>query len=193
MITKMTSYLVINGIIEDEEREIYSYGLHQGLLIIINIMTTLFIGFLFKEVWEIIVFMIAYIPLRTYGGGYHAKTELRCYFLSVSLIIASLLLIKFIPITKISLLTLSSISGVVVYIFAPVEDKNKILNEMENKIYKRKTRIILSVEILVALLLYILGFEIFSLIISVAIFMVSLMIIAGRIKNTKKIENTLEC
>lgn len=182
MIKKMTSYLIVNGIIEDEEKEIYSYGLHQGLLIIINIATTLFIGFLFKQVWEIIVFMIAYIPLRTYGGGYHAKTELRCYFLSVALIIASLLLIKFIPITKMSVLALSSISGVVVYILAPVEDKNKILNDTENKIYRRKTRIILAIEILVNILLYRLGFDILSLVISVAIFMLSLMIIVGRIK-----------
>lgn len=183
VIEKITSYFVINGIIADEEREIYSYGLHQGLLIIINIMTTLFIGFLFKEVWEIIVFMIAYIPLRSYGGGYHAKTELRCYFLSVALMIALLLLIKFIPITKISILTLSSISVVIIYILAPVEDKNKALNDTESKIYKRKTRIILSIEILAVLLLYIWEFKKFSLIISVAIFMVSLMMIAGRIKN----------
>ncbi|MGN9165753.1 accessory gene regulator ArgB-like protein [Tissierellaceae bacterium HCP3S3_D8] len=182
MIEKMTSYFVINGIIEDEERDIYSYGLHQGLLIIINIMTAMLIGFIFKGLWEVIIFMMAYIPLRIYGGGYHAKTELRCYFFSVALIVISLLLIRSIPIVKFTVLAIASISGVIVYVLAPVEDKNKPLDDIENKVYKRRTRIILAIEILAVLVLYILGFKEASLVISVAILMLSLMMIGGRLK-----------
>ncbi|MGN9165746.1 accessory gene regulator B family protein [Tissierellaceae bacterium HCP3S3_D8] len=66
MIGRMTSYLVVNGIMGDEERDVYSYGLH----------------------------------LRIYGGSYHAKTGLRCYFFPVTLIIVSLLLIKSVSTTK---------------------------------------------------------------------------------------------
>ncbi|MEW8973713.1 MAG: accessory gene regulator B family protein [Tissierellaceae bacterium] len=45
----MTSYLLINEIVEDEERDIYFYGLHQGLLIIINIMTVFIFGIMIKQ------------------------------------------------------------------------------------------------------------------------------------------------
>lgn len=183
MVEKMTSYFVINGIIEDEEREIYSYGLHQALLIIINIGTALLIGFLFRRFCEVLIFMLAYIPLRTYGGGYHAKTEMKCYFSSIALIIVSLLLIKVIPVTKLLTITLCTFSGVIVYTLAPVEDTNKILNDIQINLYRRKTRFILGIEILIVLVLYLLGFKTFSFIISLSIFLISLMMIAGRIKN----------
>ncbi|WMM26571.1 accessory gene regulator B family protein [Tissierella sp. MB52-C2] len=75
MIEKVTSYFIANGVIEDEDRQIYAYGLHQGLLILLNITTTILIGFMFRAVWESILFMIVYIPLRAYGGGYHAKSK----------------------------------------------------------------------------------------------------------------------
>ncbi|MGO1468494.1 MAG: accessory gene regulator ArgB-like protein [Tissierella sp.] len=179
----MTSYFVINGIIEDGEREIYSYGLHQALLIIINIGTAVLIGFLFQRVWEVLIFMVTYIPLRTYGGGYHAKTEMKCYFFSIALIIVSLLLIKVIPITKLLIITLCTFSGIIVYTLAPVEDKNKILNYIQINLYRRKTRLILGIETLTVLVLYLLGFKTFSFTISLAIFLISLMMIAGRVKN----------
>lgn len=183
MIKKITDYLVINGIIEYDEKEIYSYGLYQGFHIVLNIITTMLVGFIFGRPWEIIIFMTAYIPLRMYGGGYHARTQLRCYFLSVALIMGALLLIKFIPITRLSILTISSISSAVVYILAPVEDKNKVLNDKENRIYRRKTRTLLAIEILIAIVLYMLGLKKYALVISVGIFVLSLMMIAGRIKN----------
>lgn len=182
MVKRMTSYFVVNGIIEDEERAIYSYGLRQAFLIIINIATSILIGFALKGVWQVLVFMLAYIPLRTYGGGYHAETELRCYFFSIALIIGSLLLVKTVPSAPLLIIILSSISIVIVYTLAPVEDGNKLLNDRQINIYRRKTRSILAIEILACLVLYILGFKDLSFTIAVAIFIISLMMVAGRIK-----------
>lgn len=185
MIKRLTDYLVINEIIRYEEREIYSYGLHQGFLIIINIITTMLVGFLLGGFWEIIIFMVAYIPLRIYGGGYHARTQLRCYFFSIVLIVGALFLIKTIPITTLSILTISIIAGMTVYLLAPVEDKNKVLSDKENIIYRRKTRTILAIEILIVLALYVAGLKQFSLVISIAIFVLSLMLIGGKLTNAK--------
>ena len=80
---KIAESLTNSGVITTEDRELYEYGLHHGLLMIINLLTTVVIGLLFKMVWQSFVFMIAYIPLRTYAGGYHAKTQFRCYLLSI--------------------------------------------------------------------------------------------------------------
>lgn len=183
IVKRWTSYLVANDIIKEQEKEIYSYGLYQGLLIVINILTTIAIGFLFAMVVESVLFMVAYIPLRSYGGGYHAKTQLRCYFVSIILIILSLSLLKFITIRWIIILGVSGVSGGIVYLLAPVEDKNKPLDQMEYTIYEKKSRSILLVEMLAILLLYLLGFKKISLVISISIFMVSLMLVMGAIKN----------
>lgn len=187
LVKKVTNYFIINGIIKEEDKEIYSYGLHQGLLIVINILTTIAIGFLFAMVVESILFMIAYIPLRSYAGGYHAKTELRCYFLSTILIVLALLLMKFIPIREYIILGITGISGLIIYILAPVEDRNKPLDQIEYKMYRKKSRNILAIEILSLLVFYLLGFKKISLIISISIFILSLMLVMGKVIKKKSI------
>ena len=75
---KATDLMVRNEIISSEDREIYVYGLKQGLILLINILTTLLIGFAFNKTTETIVFLASYIPLRVYAGGYHARTQMGC-------------------------------------------------------------------------------------------------------------------
>ena len=76
MIKKITKYFIVNDLIKDEDKEVYVYGLHQGLLILLNIITTIVIGLIFKAVWESILFIIAYTLLRTYVEGIMLKLKL---------------------------------------------------------------------------------------------------------------------
>jgi accessory gene regulator B len=91
MLDEFVEVLVNNDIINNDEKIIYKYGIEQGSLIVINIITTVIIGMLFGMVIESIVFMFTYIPLRTYAGGYHAKNQLLCYFISIIMITVALL------------------------------------------------------------------------------------------------------
>lgn len=52
-------------------------------------------GFIFKAYWEIIILCIAFIPLRQYAGGYHAKTRSACLALSALYMIGAVLWIGF--------------------------------------------------------------------------------------------------
>lgn len=114
MIEKITNYFVVNELIKDEDKEIYAYGLHQGLLILLNIATTILIGFMFRAVWESILFMIVYTPLRTYGGGYHAKSEVRCYLFSIVLILVVLLGVQIMPEIDVIILGLTEVGGIII-------------------------------------------------------------------------------
>lgn len=183
MIENIVNYFIINGIIEEKEKEIYAYGLHQGLLIILNVATTIIIGILFNMLWESMIFMISYIPLRTYAGGYHARTQCKCYLFSIAIIITSLLLIIIIPTTGFFILSLIITSGITIYVLAPVEDNNKPLDTIEKKSYKKLTKNILIIEILAILVLYILKFKNMSLVICIAIFILSCMLVIGKFKN----------
>ena len=42
-------------------------------------------------------FILAYIPIRSYAGGYHASTQLRCYILSNAVVVAVLIAIRLVP------------------------------------------------------------------------------------------------
>ncbi|MSU01477.1 accessory gene regulator ArgB-like protein [Tissierella pigra] len=180
MIEKITNYFVVNELIKDEDKEIYAYGLHQGLLILINIITTILIGFIFKAVWESILFIIVYTPLRAYGGGYHAKTEVKCYLFSIALILVVLLGIKIIPDTDLIILALTEVGGIIIWFLAPVEDSNKPLDKEERIIYKKRTGIILTTEIIITISLLVLNFKEIALVMAISIFVVSLMLVLGK-------------
>ena len=182
MIKKLTNHFVVNGVIGDEDREICHYGLYQGILIIANIITTILIGFLFKMVWQSILFLISYIPLRTFGGGYHAKTEVRCYLFSIALTSTVLLAIRLIPLTDFIILGLIGIGGSIVLGLAPVDDSNKPLNQTEKRIYKRMVSIILIIEILTSISLLILSFSEIALVIAISICVLGSMLVLGRIR-----------
>lgn len=48
----ITQSLIDNQIIESEERELYRYGIQQGLTIVLNLVTTLLIGLLCDMIWQ---------------------------------------------------------------------------------------------------------------------------------------------
>lgn len=77
---RITDILVNNEIIIVENRNLYTYGLQQGLLMILNVATFLGIGIVLNMVWESIIFPLTFVPLRSNAGGYHAETKMLFVF-----------------------------------------------------------------------------------------------------------------
>jgi len=143
---KIVDSFVNDGIVKDDDRELYQYGVRQGFSLILNIVTTLIIGLLLNMVWQSAMFMLYYAPIRIYAGGYHAKTQLRCYVLSSIMVTIVLLAIKYFTFTDITCVVLLAISDLVIFLFSPTEDKNKPLDELEKKVYRKRTLVILTVD-----------------------------------------------
>lgn len=145
--------LIRNGIIAESERELYNYGVNGLYLSFINIVTSGIIGILFGMLWQSLLFSVAYIPLRSYAGGYHAKTPGRCYFLSTLLIACVLVVLKYVPFSMEGMYIALVIATAVIFVKAPVESENKPLNDRELKMFRTKARKILISETLLALIL----------------------------------------
>jgi accessory gene regulator B len=141
------------------------------------------IGFVFSLVWQSILFMALYFPLRSFAGGYHAKTQLRCYQVSVILALAVLSAIKYMPWANSLSIVLAMVAGLVIIIFAPVEDSNKPLDKIEIIIYRRRSRVILSVEICMIFIAHALGWTQVVNCITVSLAVLGVMLILGKIKN----------
>ena len=71
----------------------------------------------------------------------------------------------------------------VVLILAPVEDRNKPLDEIEHKVYKRRTVIITASELIIALMLKLLISDNLFVAVIYSFAVLSLMLIAGKVKN----------
>lgn len=143
---RLCNLFVENEIIEEEDKELYQYGLHQGIIMIINFISMLIVGLLFNMLWQSLLFLLFFIPVRTYAGGYHAKTQLRCYFISLGIYIAALLGIRYMPSDWWMRVIILLAASAVFFKFAPSEAENKPLSAEEVIKYKRIARIMWVME-----------------------------------------------
>jgi accessory gene regulator B len=182
-IHKLTDGFVENGIVCVQDRELYEYGLRQGLIMLCHLITTVVLGLLFGMVVQSILFLAFYIPLRIFAGGFHTRSQLHCYFLTIVMTVAVLSLIRLISWTTPLCFGVSAISAVVIGILAPVEDSNKPLDEMEVKVYRQKAYIILGLEVCILSAFLFLQWQAAAVPVCMALCMLSGMLIIGKIAN----------
>ena len=180
---KIGNNLVHSGVIKEEDAEIYIYGINQILTSVLNVSSALIIGLIFGVFSEIAVFMAAYIPLRSFAGGYHAKTPLRCYVFSVIMLIVVSIGLKYLHIADWVYYAVLAAVASVVLILAPVEDRNKPLDEIEQKVYKKRTMNIAAAEVMVCLALKFVGYDNLFVAVVYSFVVLSFMLVAGKVKN----------
>lgn len=187
MFAKTAKQLVVhlekNQIIKSDDRELYVYGFNQGLTILLNLVTTLGIGLLFGSTVQLVVFMVAYIPLRSYAGGYHARTPLKCYIISIIMLIVVSICLKYIALNHWWYWVLAVSSIFVIIFLSPVEDKNKPLDEIEVTVYRKRAIIIIMVEVVLSILFGILRISNLLNAMSLVFIIMSAMLVIGCVNN----------
>ena len=153
MLAQLAGWIVAwqmkRGILKKEDQALYQYAyellLNQG----INIAAAILIAVLFKMPYVVLTFLAAYIPLRSYAGGYHANTNWGCTVVSALMLCLACAVIDFTRIYPAYGWCIGfAVSGVFVFLVSPVEDFNKPLAEEEVIHYRRMSRILWAVEAL---------------------------------------------
>lgn len=180
---KLTKKLLENNSISCEQFEICRYGFQQGLTIMLNAFTVIIIGIVMRELQQAILFMLLYAPLRINAGGYHARTAIRCYVYSVFLMIAIILAIKYLCLNEIICIITFVVSCTIILILAPVEDKNKPLDDIEQVVYKKRTYIITALESIIFLIAIFFRVKKIILCATLVVLMMSCILAAGKYKN----------
>ncbi len=110
--------LISYNIISSEERESYVYGLELLFPKIALYLTILIIAVLSKTLLISTLFIIMYMGLRRYTGGFHCKTAEMCFLFSL-LIYLMMVLLYFIKKAEINytMMGLSVISSIILLIF----------------------------------------------------------------------------
>lgn len=176
---KWAHQLAMHDMIPAEDEAFYSYGFRQGAVLLLNIITMLCIGWLMGMVKETIIFMLAYLPLRRMAGGYHARTQLRCYLLGIVLTVSVLLAVKLLPWNWVADSVLLIIASMVVIWQAPLEDCNKPLDEAERIAYGQQTRKLLIAEIVVYMGLTALKQSTLSQVLAASLVALAIMLLLG--------------
>jgi accessory gene regulator B len=181
---KITESLIKAGAVPPEDSALYEFGIRQGIFLVINIATAVLIGLFLGMVWQCIIFLIAYNPVRKYAGGYHAGTPVACYLISIPIITAALLGIRLIPRNGYVCAIELFITLMIIVLLAPVEDQNKPATEREKKVYGRRAGIYSAVLSGLAMTLWFAGMKQISLSIVMALGVAAVMLILGAIKNS---------
>ena len=183
---KITKKLVDINIIDVADSELYEYGFWQGGVLIFNFLTVVLLGILFNMLLESIIFLIFYGVLRTIAGGYHARTQHVCYILSVLLMIVVLTILKTFPWNTIICCILTVLSISIIFILAPVQDENKLLDETEKKVFKKLSRVISLLYGFIIFLLFLFNKNELAYCIVISLFTLTIMLVLGKIRNNSK-------
>ncbi len=180
---KVLSNMEKQNMIQTDQRSVYMYGINQMLNILLNILTYLVIGLIFHMTLETIIFTCAYIPLRIYAGGFHAKTPFRCWITSGLMLFAVLFFMKYVSLNAFEYDIIAVVCAVIILILSPVEDKNKPLDDKEKPIYKIRSIIVFSAELIIVFLLKLFHNDSIVLCIEMVWITLCTMLAAGKFKN----------
>ena len=182
----IVSWQIKKNLLKDDQRALYLYAYEILLNQIINIVVAVFIAVIMRAPMPVFVFLASYIPLRSYCGGYHARTNGVCTVVSAILILIVCLLEKYIVGTVALILPIAGflISGILIFIFAPVPDRNKLLDEEETSRYRSKSRLFWLSEVIVCALFWFVNIRV-CVVLAISHMLLSVMLVYGMLKNSK--------
>ena len=137
----LTSCLIVNNIVGQEQKEEYVYGFEKLLGKLLNYTTLVMISLYFDVFIPGIIFMIVFFSLRERTGGYHMKTPFRCYLATAGSYFLMIQIGAPMIIGKVSIyLIIIVISILVIFLFAPVNHPNLQLDEQEIEVCGQAAR-----------------------------------------------------
>lgn len=160
MVSNITNHVVQNllqtNIIQQEDIDVYVFGIETFFSDVFNLITTAIIGIMIGQFWECFMFQVIFISLRSWTGGYHASSEWKCWILSNAMVIGILLLSRRLPIwfDPSAGLCLLLVAACIILALAPVDNENNPLNSDEIRTYKRRVRMIVLISILSSIILF---------------------------------------
>lgn len=190
---RLAKKLLSNGTIDEEDKELYVYGLFILLSQLMFFIITAVFGLILGCIIESAVFYIAFQFIRKYAGGYHASSETRCEIMSTLSILACIVVIRFEKHFDFQtvLLIAAAVSSVCIFCFCPLDTPEKPLSEKEFKYFRKISRIILSVIISVIAISYVLSFKMVSVPCCMSLILEAILISAGKINKAITLKKQL--
>lgn len=181
----LTDYVIQKGMIKEEDRELYEYGFIMTIEVGLFVLSCLFVSLYLHMLIEGILFFLIFAPLRSYAGGLHLDKFRSCFILSCLTFSGILLIVRYIHIPMLFSFIALFILEAAVYALYPVENINREVDSEENRFFKKKLKIFLAVDLLLAVICAVLKKECYVFLISVTFFMTVITMILGKYKNMR--------
>ena len=156
---KLADYVIQNGTIEEEEREIYEYGFSIATEMLLCILVCFSTSMILHTFVEGILFFAIFIPLRSYAGGLHLNNYWSCFSLSCLTFFIIMMLGKYLEFPIHIALIIFFLLEIVVYNLYPVENINRIVDADEDKQFKKRLKQFLIMDGTLAIVFAIVGWS----------------------------------
>lgn len=183
ILSKRIAFLVCKET-DDIPFEIYVYGFELLLSSLIETGAIILIGCLFGKFLETILFLLSFSSIRFFSGGYHAKSYLRCFIVTLISYFLILLMtdtLSYLSPNYIALIAFAIIIySLILFIkICPVRSNGKtIFNPQKQKML---SIIVLCINMILAIALLIIYQNIILIIVLPTVFIVDALIIIEKI------------
>ena len=184
---KVVKKLIDSGNITSSERELYEYGIFILMSNILYIVITAILGLVFGLFYQSLLFFIVFMVIRQYAGGYHASTELRCEIFTTLCILASIIIMRLISgnLSFVVVLGLTAFLSILIFVFAPIDTDEKTLDEVELKIFCKRTKLILIIIVAVIIVSFYFEIKVICIPCCMSLILEGVLLIAGKVKKIR--------
>lgn len=183
----LSDYIIHKGIIDEKERNAYEYGFVIAGEILLNLFISISIAMILHMMVEGILFFIIFIPLRTYAGGLHLNYYWSCLILSCIVFTAVLLGGKFIELPTFLSLAMVLFLEYSILCLYPVENENRLVDQVENHYFKSRLKIFLLMDLLITILCVLFDKKEYLVIIVATFLLTTVTMSIGKYRNSKKV------
>ena len=186
--SKVVKKLIDHSVIADTEQELYVYGFFILISQIVYFTLTIMFGILLDIVLESVIFYVAFQFIRRYAGGIHASSELKCEIATTTSIFLCLLCIKLFEINnvQISMLIVTIIATVFIFVFCPLDTPEKPLTKEECKYFRKISWVILLFIMLTICIGWYFKLEFLIYPCCISLILESILLVSGKIKRLIK-------
>lgn len=136
---KVTDFIIKIGVISNESYEIYQYGFQIGMEMLCCLIAFLGISTYMHMIPECIIFTVIFMLLRTYAGGVHLNSFVKCFVCSVTIQMVTLIYNRQHSLTFLISWFIIISGAFLIWKIAPVENVNRELELNEKKHCKKVT------------------------------------------------------
>ena len=124
---------------DDDNTEVYRYSLRIIYSYIVDVLALMSLAIVTNKVIETIIILFTFAVMQVYGGGYHAKTKIRCLsIMIVGWFIGMFILARVVSIHWCIGASMAGIFTALVFVFTPILNPK---HPVSGDVYKRSKKL----------------------------------------------------
>lgn len=183
----ISNSLAENKFIKPGDIDICRYGIEMFVICVLEMCSILFISAIIGNFTKTIIYFVGFMPIRVYGGGYHADTRLKCFIILLTVYAAFSFVntYELLPKYSICAITMMIINMFAIYLWSPLPNGNKSVNKKERQLYRKMSLLFSTIGCIITIVIIETNFyNAYTQAFLLGLFSAFTSLIAGKIKNT---------